>query len=41
MSKLLLVGTLFLGLSVAACGTLEGAGKDLSRAGEAVQDVAR
>lgn len=41
MSKLLLVGTAFLGLSIAGCSTLEGAGKDLSRAGEAVQEVAR
>ncbi len=40
MSKLLLVGTLLLSFAAAGCSTVEGVGKDLSKAGEVVQDVA-
>lgn len=29
-----------LGLSLAACNTVEGAGKDIEKAGEAIQDAA-
>ncbi|MFT6896462.1 MAG: putative small secreted protein [Paraglaciecola sp.] len=39
LSSLLLVGMFTLGLS--ACATVEGVGKDLESAGEAVQDAVK
>ena len=41
MRKLVLVLAGFASLAVAACNTVEGAGKDVEAAGEAVADTAR
>jgi predicted small secreted protein len=41
MRKLALLTILALGLAVAACNTLAGAGKDVSAVGNAVTDTAR
>ena len=41
MRKLVLVLAGFASLAVAACNTVEGAGKDVEAAGEAVSDTAR
>lgn len=38
--KLMLMFALTSGLAVAACNTVEGAGKDISSAGDAVSDAA-
>ena len=41
MRKLVILATLAASLSVAACNTVEGAGKDVSSAGKAVTETAR
>lgn len=41
MRKLILLATAFASLAIAACNTVEGAGKDVSSAGQAVTDTAR
>ena len=41
MRKLFLVLAGFASLSIAACNTVEGAGEDVSAAGDAVADTAR
>lgn len=41
MRKLTLLTILFVGLAVAACNTVAGAGKDVSAVGNAVTDTAR
>jgi len=41
MHKLILLATALASLAVAACNTVEGAGKDVSSAGQAVTDTAR
>jgi predicted small secreted protein len=41
MRKLVILAVLAAGLTVAACNTVEGAGKDVSSAGRAVTDTAR
>jgi predicted small secreted protein len=41
MRKLILMMVVTAGLAVAACNTVEGAGKDVSSAGQAVTDTAR
>ena len=40
MRKLVLMALAFASVSVAACNTVEGAGKDVSSAGQAVSDTA-
>jgi predicted small secreted protein len=40
MRKALLLATIFAGLAVSACNTVEGAGKDVSSAGDAVAKTA-
>lgn len=40
MRKLVILAALAASLSVAACNTVEGAGKDVSSAGRAVSDTA-
>lgn len=37
----LLMSLTFISLGLSACGTLDGAGRDLEHAGESVQDAAR
>lgn len=41
MRKLVVLMIMAAGLTVSACNTMHGAGKDVSAAGEAVQDVAK
>jgi len=41
MRKLIIMMVVTAGLAVAACNTVEGAGKDVSSAGKAVTDTAR
>ena len=41
MRKFVILAVLAAGLTVAACNTVEGAGKDVSSAGRAVTDTAR
>jgi predicted small secreted protein len=41
MRKLIILAALAASLGVAACNTVEGAGKDVSSAGRAVTDTAR
>jgi predicted small secreted protein len=41
MRKLIIMAIMACGLSVAACNTVEGAGQDVSAAGDAVADTAR
>jgi len=41
MRKLVILAALAASLTVAACNTVEGAGKDISSAGKAVTDTAR
>ena len=41
MRKLIILAALAASLTVAACNTVEGAGKDVSSAGAAVADTAR
>jgi len=41
MRKLIVLAMLAAGLTLAACNTVEGAGKDVSAAGSAVTDTAR
>ncbi|HET9161254.1 MAG TPA: entericidin A/B family lipoprotein [Caulobacteraceae bacterium] len=41
MRKLILLFTAAAALAVAACNTVEGAGKDVKAAGQAVQDTAQ
>jgi predicted small secreted protein len=41
MRKLILLAAIAASLSVAACNTVEGAGKDVSSAGKAVSDTAK
>ena len=41
MRKLIILMVVTAGLAVAACNTVEGAGKDVSSAGKAVADTAR
>lgn len=41
MRKLVILAALAASLSVAACNTVEGAGKDVSSAGKAVTDTAK
>jgi predicted small secreted protein len=41
MRKLVILAALAASLSVAACNTVEGAGKDVSSAGRAVTDTAQ
>ena len=41
MRKLIILAALAASLSVAACNTVEGAGKDVSSAGHAVSDTAK
>jgi len=41
MRKLILLAVIAAGLTVAACNTVEGAGRDVSDAGHAVTDTAR
>ena len=41
MRKLVILAALAASLSVAACNTVEGAGKDVSSAGRAVTDTAK
>jgi predicted small secreted protein len=41
MRKIILLAAIAASLSVAACNTVEGAGKDVSSAGAAVADTAR
>ena len=41
-SKILTLGVLLVGVaSLGACNTIEGAGHDIEKAGESVQDAAR
>ena len=37
----LVLGAAFITMSVTACNTTEGAGKDMERAGEGIQDAAK
>ncbi|HWU14010.1 MAG TPA: entericidin A/B family lipoprotein [Caulobacter sp.] len=41
MRKLIILAALAASLTVAACNTVEGAGKDVSSAGQAVSDTAK
>lgn len=41
MRKLVILAAIAASLSVAACNTVEGAGKDVSSAGRAVSDTAQ
>jgi predicted small secreted protein len=41
MRKIILLAAIAASLSVAACNTVEGAGKDVSSAGKAVSDTAK
>lgn len=41
LSVLGLLGVLGLGAALSACNTMEGAGQDISAAGDAVEDTAR
>jgi predicted small secreted protein len=41
MRKLIILAALAASLTVAACNTVEGAGKDVSSAGAAVSDTAK
>jgi len=41
MRKLVILAAIAASLSVAACNTVEGAGKDVSSAGRAVSDTAK
>ena len=41
MRKLIILAAIAASLSVAACNTVEGAGRDVSSAGRAVSDTAR
>lgn len=41
LSVLVMAGTLGMLLSVSACNTVAGAGKDVERAGDAIHDKAR
>lgn len=41
MRTLVLIAALAASMAVAACNTVEGAGKDVSSAGEAVTDTAK
>jgi predicted small secreted protein len=41
MRKLIILAALAASLTVAACNTVEGAGKDVSSAGHAVSDTAK
>jgi entericidin B len=41
MRKLVTLALLTLGLAVAACNTVEGAGRDIQSAGHAISDTAR
>lgn len=41
MRKLIILMVVTAGLAVAACNTIEGAGKDVSSAGKAVTDTAK
>ncbi|ALL11965.1 entericidin EcnAB [Caulobacter henricii] len=41
MRKFIILAALAASLSVAACNTVEGAGKDVSSAGKAVTDMAK
>ncbi|EJL37396.1 Entericidin EcnA/B family [Caulobacter sp. AP07] len=41
MRKLILLAAIAASLAVAACNTVEGAGKDMSSAGKAVTDTAK
>ena len=41
MRKLIVLAMLAAGLTLAACNTVDGAGKDVSAAGSAVTDTAR
>ena len=41
MRKLIILAALAASLGVAACNTVEGAGRDVSSAGRAVSDTAR
>ena len=41
MRKLMILAAIAASLSVAACNTVEGAGKDVSSAGQAVSDTAK
>ena len=41
MRKLIILATAVASLAIAACNTVEGAGKDVSSAGQAVTDTAR
>ncbi len=41
MRKLIILAALAASLTVAACNTVEGAGKDVSSAGNAVSDTAK
>ncbi|MHB1174943.1 MAG: entericidin A/B family lipoprotein [Sulfuriferula sp.] len=41
LSTLVLAGTLGMLLSVSACNTVAGAGKDMERAGDAIHDKAK
>lgn len=41
MRKLIILATAVASLAVAACNTVEGAGKDVSAAGQAVTNTAR
>jgi predicted small secreted protein len=41
MRKLIVLLVVTAGLAVAACNTVEGAGKDVSSAGKAVSDTAK
>ncbi len=38
---LLFLGLAFISLGLAACGTMDGAGRDIEHAGESVQDAAK
>lgn len=38
---IIIAATLFAGLAVTACNTVEGAGKDVSSAGKAVSETAK
>ncbi|TCS05439.1 entericidin A/B family lipoprotein [Caulobacter sp. BK020] len=41
MRKLIILAAMAASLTVAACNTVEGAGKDVSSAGQAVSDTAK
>jgi predicted small secreted protein len=41
MRKLIILAAAFASLAIAACNTVEGAGKDVSAAGQAVTDTAK